>query len=116
MRLDLIRPPRLGLLDPPLGLSAASCDIRIGPDVCAINVGCAMGVPSDPAVAEIFAGCHGAAKGLLPVTNRFESSSLDHDQEAGAEGYLNLSGDRARTTPQHQLITPSADQSARGAG
>ena len=34
MRLDLIRPPRLGLLDPRVGRSAASCDIRIGPDVC----------------------------------------------------------------------------------
>jgi hypothetical protein len=37
MRLDLIRPPRLGLLDLRVGRSAASCDIRIGsrkPHVC----------------------------------------------------------------------------------
>jgi hypothetical protein len=48
MRLDLIRPPKLGLLDLRVGRSAASCDIRIGPEVrmCAINVGCAAGVPS----------------------------------------------------------------------
>jgi hypothetical protein len=52
MRLDLIRPPRLGLLDPRVGRSVASWDITIGP-VCAINVGCLQAFRPDPAVCDI---------------------------------------------------------------
>ena len=53
MRLDLIRPPRLGLLDPRVGRSAASCDIRIGPEVhCVPSTSAVLGrsffLPSMP--------------------------------------------------------------------